>query len=128
MKSIVMTTENLKELLAAARRYRYYWVYDSEQNRDGQGEWHCDVWLDDENELGEDGWGDGEECFSFDEAPKVKKIPVKKVEEYELGNDLPSVNTLGDLVRYTQERKLKGELTYKVVMKNNKLCLILTES
>lgn len=63
---ITMTTDELTQLLVKAQEYKYFWVFDSDDNRDGQGEWHCDVEFSDEV-LGKDSWGDGEESFSFDE-------------------------------------------------------------
>lgn len=65
---ITMTTDELTQLLVKAQEYRYFWVFDSDDNRDGQGEWHYDVEFSDEV-LNKDSWGDGEESFSFDEIP-----------------------------------------------------------
>lgn len=65
-RKIVMTCDELAHLLTAVKEYKYWYLYDSDQNRDGQGEWHADVWLGDEP-LDENGWGDGEENFSFNE-------------------------------------------------------------
>lgn len=62
---IVMTCDDLAHLLACAKEYKYYYQFDSDQNRDGQGEWHCDVEFSDEP-LTEDSWGDGDEKWSFD--------------------------------------------------------------
>lgn len=62
---IVMSCDDLAHLLALAKEYKYYYQFDSDQNRDGQGEWHCDVEFSDEP-LTEDSWGDGEEKWSFD--------------------------------------------------------------
>lgn len=67
-KYITMTTDELNLLLIKAQEYKNFWVFDSNDNRDGQSEWHCDVKFSDEI-LGEDSWGDGEESFSFDEVP-----------------------------------------------------------
>lgn len=67
-KYIVMTTDELTQVLVKAKEYKHFFVFDSDQNRDGQGEWHCDVEFSDEP-LDRDSWGDGEENFSFDEAP-----------------------------------------------------------
>lgn len=116
VKKIEMTTEQLKGLLELARKYKYYYVYDSEQNRDGQGEWHCDVFLDNEVELGADGWGDGEECWSFNE---VKQIPIKQVKEYCIERDLPQLKTVGDLKRYAKTTTDK----IRLFMRNGKLWL-----
>ena len=65
---ITMTTDELTQLLVQAQEYKYFWVFDSDDNRDGQGEWHCEVEFSDEV-LGKGSWGDGEESFSFDEIP-----------------------------------------------------------
>lgn len=110
-KTIQMTTDELNELLKAARKYRYYYIYDSEQNRDGQGDWHCDVWLDDEN-----GWGDGEENFSFNE---VTHIPITQVMEYCMERDFPNIKTLGDFKAY--RKHLDGKV--KLFMRDGKLWL-----
>lgn len=116
VKKIEMTTEQLKGLLEVARKYKYYYVYDSEQNRDGQGEWHCDVFLDNEVELGADGWGDGEEYWSFNE---VKQIPITQVKEYCIERDLPQLKTVGDLKRYARATTDK----IRLFMRNGKLWL-----
>jgi hypothetical protein len=116
VKKIEMTTEQLKGLLEVARKYKYYYVYDSEQNRDGQGEWHCDVFLDNEAELGADGWGDGEEYWSFNE---VKQIPITQVKEYCIERDLPQLKTVGDLKRYAKTTTDK----IRLFMRNGKLWL-----
>lgn len=62
---IVMSCDDLAHLLASAKEYKYYYQFDSDQNRDGQGEWHCDVEFGDEP-LSEDSWGDGDDKWSFD--------------------------------------------------------------
>jgi hypothetical protein len=62
---IVMKVSDLRLLLNDIKRFKHYYIYASDQNRDGQGEWHCDIEVGDEP-LGEDGWGDGEEHYSFD--------------------------------------------------------------
>jgi hypothetical protein len=116
VKKIEMTTEQLKGLLEVARKYKYYYVYDSEQNRDGQGEWHCDVFLDNEVELGADGWRDGEEYWSFNE---VKQIPITQVKEYCIERDLPQLKTVGDLKRYAKTTTDK----IRLFMRNGKLWL-----
>lgn len=67
-KYITMTTDELAQLLIKAQEYKHFWVFDSDYNRDGQGEWHCDVEFSNEV-LGKDSWGDGEESYSFDELP-----------------------------------------------------------
>lgn len=84
--------------------------------RDGQGDWHCDVWLDDENELDENGWGDGEENFSFNE---VTHIPITQVMEYCMERDLPNIKTLGDFKAY--RKNLDGKV--KLFMRDGKLWL-----
>lgn len=116
VKKIEMTTEQLKGLLEVAHKYKYYYVYDSEQNRDGQGEWHCDVFLDNEVELGADGWGDGEEYWSFNE---VKQIPITQVKEYCVERDLSQLKTVGDLKRYAKTKTDK----IRLFMRNGKLWL-----
>lgn len=62
---IVMSCDDLAHLLANAKEYKHYYQFDSDQNRDGQGEWHCDVEFSDEL-LTEDSWGDGDDKWSFD--------------------------------------------------------------
>ena len=62
---IVMKVSDLHRLLNDIKRYDHYYIYASDQNRDGQGEWHCDIEVGNEP-LDEDGWGDGEEHWSFD--------------------------------------------------------------
>ena len=64
-KHIVMKVSDLRRLLNDIKRYEHYYIYASDQNRDGQGEWHCDIEVGNEP-LGEDGWGDGDEHWSFD--------------------------------------------------------------
>lgn len=64
-KYIVMKVSDLRRLLNDVKRYEHYYIYASDQNRDGQGEWHCDIEVGNEP-LGEDGWGDGDEHWSFD--------------------------------------------------------------
>lgn len=70
---IVMTCDDLAHVIACAREYKYWYLYDSDQNRDGQGEWHADLFFDNEIDLDENGWGDGEENFSFDPLDKYVK-------------------------------------------------------
>lgn len=62
---IVMKVSDLRLLLNYIKNKKHYYIYASDENRDGQGEWHCDIEISDEP-LGEDGWGDGEEHMSFD--------------------------------------------------------------
>lgn len=64
-KYIVMKVSDLRRLLNDIKRYEHYYIYASDQNRDGQGEWHCDIDISNEP-LDENGWGDGEERWSFD--------------------------------------------------------------
>ena len=64
-KHIVMKVSDLRRLLNDIKRYEHYYIYASDQNRDGQGEWHCDIEIGNEP-LGDDGWGDGDEHWSFD--------------------------------------------------------------
>ena len=64
-KYIVMKVSDIRRLLNDIKRYEHYYVYASDQNRDGQGEWHCDIEVGNEP-LDENGWGDGEEHWSFD--------------------------------------------------------------
>ena len=64
-KYIVMKVSDLRRLLNDIKRYGHYYIYASDQNRDGQGEWHCDIEVGNEP-LDENGWGDGEEHWSFD--------------------------------------------------------------
>ena len=62
---IVMKVSDLHRLLNDIKRYEHYYIYASDQNRDGQGEWHCDVEISNKP-LGDYDWGDGEEHWSFD--------------------------------------------------------------
>lgn len=64
-KYITMKVSDLRQLLNDIKRYEHYYIYASDQNRDGQGEWHCDIEVGNEP-LDENGWGDGEEHWSFD--------------------------------------------------------------
>lgn len=64
-KYITMKVSDLRRLLNDVKRYEHYYIYASDQNRDGQGEWHCDIEVGNEP-LDENGWGDGEEHWSFD--------------------------------------------------------------
>lgn len=64
-KYITMKVSDLHRLLNDIKRYEHYYIYDSDQNIDGQSEWHCDVEVGNEP-LDENGWGDGEEHWSFD--------------------------------------------------------------
>lgn len=62
---IVMKVKDLRLLLHDVNRYGHYYTFASDHNRDGQGEWHCDVEISNQP-LGKDSWGDGEEHYSFD--------------------------------------------------------------
>ena len=62
---IVMKVSDLRLMLHHIKNHAHYWTFASDHNRDGQGEWHCDVEISNEP-LDEDSWGDGEEHFSFD--------------------------------------------------------------
>lgn len=62
---ITMKVSDLHRLLNDIKRFKHYYIYASDQNRDGQGEWHCDIEVGNEP-LDENGWGDGEEHWSFD--------------------------------------------------------------
>lgn len=64
-KYITMKVSDLHRLLNDIKRYEHYYIYASDQNRDGQGEWHCDIEVGNEP-LDENSWGDGEEHWSFD--------------------------------------------------------------
>lgn len=65
MRTIKMTTEDLKSLLDEARKYKYAIVYDSEINTDGEGVWHCDVELTDDKDNSY--YDTAESVWSFDE-------------------------------------------------------------
>lgn len=62
---IVMKVSDLRGLLNDIKRFEHYYIFSSDQNRDGQGEWHCDIEVSNER-LDQDSWGDGEEHWSFD--------------------------------------------------------------
>lgn len=64
-KYIVMKVSDLRLLLNEIKVYEHYYIYDSDQNIDGQSEWHCDVEIGNDP-LDENSWGDGEEHWSFD--------------------------------------------------------------
>ena len=66
-RKIVMTCDDLARLLTAVKEYKYWYLYDGQQNTDGEGVWHADVWLSNNIKLGESDWGEGEDNFSFDE-------------------------------------------------------------
>ena len=62
---IVMKVSDLRLLLNSLYTHLHYYIYSSDHNRDGQGEWHCDVEISNEM-LDENSWGDGDDHFSFD--------------------------------------------------------------
>lgn len=62
---IVMKVSDLHLLLNSLYTHLHYYIYSSDHNRDGQGEWHCDVEISNEM-LDENSWGDGDDHFSFD--------------------------------------------------------------
>lgn len=120
---ITMTTDELTQLLVKAQEYRYFWVFDSDDNRDGQGEWHCDVEFSDEV-LGKDSWGDGEESFSFDEIPSclhnksyameqaVKSVRKENINEWGVLDKLEETwNSFKEQAQefITQEKEKKDE-------------------
>lgn len=79
-KYIVMKVSDLRRLLNDIKRYGHYYIYASDQNRDGQGEWHCDIDISNEP-LDENGWGDGEERWSFDSLENhITKFGKRQVE------------------------------------------------
>lgn len=60
---IVMDTKDLRALLKFRKQYKYCQVFDSGDNTDGEGIWHCDVHFGNDPEALKD--GDGEEVYSF---------------------------------------------------------------
>lgn len=62
---IVMKVSDLYRLINDIKNYEYCYIYANDDNRDGQGEWHCDIEVGDKP-LDEFSWGDGEEHWSFD--------------------------------------------------------------
>lgn len=62
---IVMKVSDLYRLINDIKNYEYCYIYANDDNRDGQGEWHCDIEVSDEK-LDEFSWGDGKEHWSFD--------------------------------------------------------------
>lgn len=61
---IVIDTKDLRALLKFRKEYKYCKVFDSGDNTDGEGIWHCDVVFDDDPDKCKD--GDGKEVYSFD--------------------------------------------------------------
>lgn len=79
-KYITMKVSDLHRLLNDIKRYEHYYIYASDQNRDGQGEWHCDIEVGNEP-LDENSWGDGEEHWSFDSLENhIAKFGRRQVE------------------------------------------------
>lgn len=66
--------------------------------------------------LDENGWGDGKEYFSFNEATH---IPITQVREYCMERDFPNIKTLGDFKAY--RKNLDGKV--KLFMREGKLWL-----
>lgn len=60
---IVMDTKDLRDMLKFRKQYKYCQVFDSGDNTDGEGIWHCDVHFGDDPETLKDGSGD--EVYSF---------------------------------------------------------------
>ena len=60
---IVMDTKDLRELLKFRKQYKYCQVFDSGDNTDGEGIWHCDVHFGDDPDSLKD--GNGDEVYSF---------------------------------------------------------------
>lgn len=61
---IVMDTKDLRALLKFRKQYKYCQVFDSGDNTDGEGIWHCVVRFGNDPDALKD--GDGEEVYSFD--------------------------------------------------------------
>ena len=61
---IVMDTKDLRDILNFRKQYDYCAVFDSGDNTDGEGVWHCDVHFGNDPDALKD--GDGEEVYSFD--------------------------------------------------------------
>lgn len=64
-RTIKMTTDDLNKLLAEAKKFKHFIIYDSDQNTDGEGVWHCDVELT--NDLNNSYYDSAESLWSFDE-------------------------------------------------------------
>ena len=60
---IVMDTKDLRDMLKFRKQYKYCQVFDSGDNTDGEGVWHCDVCFGDDPDALKD--GDAEEVYSF---------------------------------------------------------------
>lgn len=65
MKMIIMSTEDLAGMLDACKRYKDYIIYDSDDNTDGEGVWHCDVEFTDD--IHDSHYDTAEEVWSFNE-------------------------------------------------------------
>lgn len=61
---IVMDTKDLRAMLKFRKEYNYCVVFDSGDNTDGEGVWHCDVHFGNNLDSLKD--GDGDEVYSFD--------------------------------------------------------------
>ena len=60
---IVMDTKDLRAMLKLRKEYDYCMVFDSGDNTDGEGVWHCDVHFGNDLDSLKD--GDGDEVYSF---------------------------------------------------------------
>lgn len=60
---IVMDTKDLRAILKLRKEYDYCMVFDSGDNTDGEGVWHCDVHFGNDLDSLKD--GDGDEVYSF---------------------------------------------------------------
>ena len=60
---IVMDTKDLRVMLKLRKEYDYCMVFDSGDNTDGEGVWHCDVHFGNDLDSLKD--GDGDEAYSF---------------------------------------------------------------
>lgn len=61
---IVMDTKDLRAMLKFRKQYDFCMVFDSGDNTDGEGVWHCDVHFGNNLDSLKD--GDGDEVYSFD--------------------------------------------------------------
>ena len=60
---IVMDTKDLRDMLNFRKQYEYCAVFDSGDNTDGEGVWHCDVQFGNDPDSLKD--GNGDEVYSF---------------------------------------------------------------
>lgn len=60
---IVMDTKDLRAMLKFRKEYDYCVVFDSGDNTDGEGIWHCDVHFGNDLDSLKD--GNGDEVYSF---------------------------------------------------------------